>query len=267
MPIECLQTILPIERDAFYDLDYQVMKLAFEVHNDMGRFWDEKIYESALAARCRSTGLGSVATQVPIRVSYQDFTKTYEVDMLLNQSVVYELKAVETLTGEHRNQAINYLLLLGVNHGKLVNFRTESVQHRFVTTHLTSARRRQITVDDRRWKNTNGDSGWLKDLVLALLEEWGAFLDIQLFYEAVCHFRGGEDKVVKRIAVSDGAQSLGSQRAHLLDDVTAFKFSAITGDQKAYEQHLRRFLNYTNLHCVEWINLNHHQITFATVTK
>jgi hypothetical protein len=116
MPIVCPVEIRSLSRGEFYGLDYKVMKLVFAVHNEMGRFWDERINETEIAARCRAMHLDSVETQVPIRVSHAGFLKTYEV----------ELKAVDTLLNQHVRQALHYNLLLGVNFGKLVNFRPPS---------------------------------------------------------------------------------------------------------------------------------------------
>ena len=267
MPIVCNVNVQRISREEFYELDYTVMKLAFAVHKDMGRFWDERIYQQELSDRCQDAGLGRVATEVPIRVSHEGFTKLYTVDLLLNDSALYELKTADALNGEHQKQTLNYILLLGLQYGKLVNFRPRSVQYRFVTTRLTSDRRHHFTIDDRRWRNLDADSAWLRELIGDLLADWGAFLDIDLFYEAIHHFRGGQDKVVKRIEVLSNSKTLGTQRAHLLNETTAFKLSAVVEDPASYERHLHKFLCHTNLRAVQWVNFRRHEIAFATVTK
>jgi len=63
----------------FYEIDYRVTGLAFEIQNEMGRLWDEKIYQNELARRCRGAGFANVETEVPIVVSYQSFSKKYYV--------------------------------------------------------------------------------------------------------------------------------------------------------------------------------------------
>ena len=110
------------------------MALVFSLHKDLGRFYDEKIYQNELAYRCKKIGIEKVETEIPIQVSYKDFTKYYYMDLLVNSSVIYELKTVEALTGKHQKQALNYILMVGMRHGKLVNMRTSSVQHRFVSS-------------------------------------------------------------------------------------------------------------------------------------
>ena len=84
------------------------------IHNEMGRFWDEKIYRNELADRCQKAGFDQVATEVPIHVSYQDFNKLYSVDLLIDNAVIYELKTAKALTDEHQNQALNYLFISSI---------------------------------------------------------------------------------------------------------------------------------------------------------
>jgi GxxExxY protein len=267
MPIKPGVLIKPVSEDEFYSLDQKIMGSVFSMHKDLGRFCDEKIYQDELAFRCKTVGIDTVLTEVPIHLSYRDFVKVYYIDLLVNNAVMYELKAVKALTGEHQKQALNYLLLMGMQHGKLVNMRPQSVQHRFVSTRLTSEKRFNFTIDDQEWKDLDEDSIWLKQLIMDLLLAWGAFLDINLFYDAVIHFRGGEQRVVKRIELVNDSRILGSQRAHVLNLGIVFKISAITRGQSFYEQHLRKFLRHTSLKAIQWINFNHAKIEFITISK
>jgi GxxExxY protein len=267
MPIEHGIQIKLLSDEDFHALDYEVMGLAFAIHNEMGRFWSEPIYQNELANRCRKAGFAQVATEVPIRVSYQDFNKCYFADLLINNSVIYELKAVRAFTEEHQNQALNYLFLLGMQRGKLINLRPLSVQSRFVSTRITPEKRYHFAIEDQEWRELDGDSLWLKQLLVNLLNDWGAFLDIYLFYDAIYHFRGGQEKVVTEIKVMNGANFLGTQKVHLLNSDTAFNISSITKANSAYEEHLRRFLNYTSFKAIQWINFNHDQILFKTLLK
>lgn len=88
----------------------------------------------------------------PIEVTYPDFSKTYYIDMLVDGSALYELKTASTRVAEHRGQALQYLLLAGLNHGKLINLRPPSVEHEFVSTKLTNEKRRQFRVREEQWK-------------------------------------------------------------------------------------------------------------------
>jgi len=268
MPIKCKFQANPISESDFYSLDYEVMAIAFSIHNDMGRFWGEEIYQNELAYRCQKAGFNNVATEVPIQLSFNDFEKYFYIDLLIN-SAVYEIKTAQALSGEHQKQTINYLLLTGLNHGKLINMRPQSVQHRFVSTKITREKRYDFTIDDRQWREFDEDSIWLKQMFTSLLNEWGAFLTIDLFYEAIEHFRGGKEMVIKEIDGMDGSRSPGKQKAHLLNSEIALKISSVTKmkDEEYYELHLHRFIQYTSLKAVHWINFNHDTIVFKTIIK
>jgi len=267
MPIEPSVTIKPILEDEFHSIDYEIMGVVFEMHKELGRFCDEKIYQNELAYRCQKMGFGEVATEIPIRVSYKEFQKHYYIDLLVDGRIMYELKTVEAITGQHRKQTLNYLFLMGMRHGKLVNMRPQSVQHNFVSTRLTPEKRYSFTIDDQKWKDLNDDSLWVKDLIVNLLAEWGAFLDTNLFYDAISHFRGGVEHVIKKIPVTIDSRVLGTQHMHLLKPEVAFKISSVTRAISSYENHIRRFLSHTPLRAIQWINFNHEKIVFKTIVQ
>lgn len=194
MPVKHNVVVKQITDNEFYSLDYKIMELVFSVHKDLGRFYDEKIYQNELACRCKKIGIEKVEAEIPIQVSYKDFTKYYYVDLLVNNSVIYELKTVEALTGKHQKQALNYILMVGMRHGKLVNMRPSSVQHRFVSTNLTTKERYKFTIDDGEWNELDKDSNWLKQLMENLLAEWEHFL-IQIFFTALLHILEAGKKI------------------------------------------------------------------------
>jgi len=70
-----------------------------------------------------------------------------------------------------------------------------------------------------------------------------------------------------KIEVMDGARVLGKQKAHLLNPNIAFKISSLTKDDGHYENHLRRFIRYTSLKAIHWINFNHENVIFKTILK
>lgn len=267
MPIECQEQVNLLSQDVFHDLDYKVMEQAFAVHRELGRLCDEVIYQHELAHRCRELVGGNVTTEVPILVRHDSFTKTYFVDLLFDSGAPYELKTAQTLNGEHRKQTLQYLLLMGLHHAKLINFRPESVEYEFVSTQVNPQRRHEFTIHEEDWQNLGRESGWLKELLVRLVADWGAFLDVELFREAVVHFGGGEEKMVRRIEVRRGERVLGTQRVHMLNDELGFKLSAVTRSIAGYENHLRRFLAHANLRAIQWINFCHHEIVFKTIHK
>jgi len=265
MPIKYPFEVRCVSEQDFHELDYRIMGLAFSIHNEFGRLWDEKIYQNELRRRCLEMGVKSAETEAPIEISYKDFVKRYYVDLLLDYSVVYELKVVKALESSHQKQVLNYLFLLGLLHGKLVNFGATSVEHRFVSTTITKDERFDFGIDDKAWQNLDADSSWLKGFLVDLLQDWGAFLSPSLFYDAIAHFREGEENIIGYIDVLAGSLSLGRQKIYALNPDIAFKLTSITRNVSYYEKHLKRFLHHTKLKALQWINFNHHKIEFKTL--
>ncbi len=266
MPISVGLRTNPISYNDFHLLDYEVMGIVFTIQRELGRFWNEKIYQNELAYRCQKAGYDNVATEVPLRVSYEDFIKVYYMDLLVNNAL-YELKTAKTLNSEHEKQTINYLMLTGLNHAKLINMSPPSVQHRFVSTKITPDKRFNFSVDDDQWVELDDDSIWLKQIIKSLLNEWGTFLDITLFYDAILHFRGGEEAVIKMIDAWQGSRHLGRHKTYLINSDISFKISSVTKDEKKYENQCRRFIQHTSLKALHWININHNKALFETILK
>ncbi|MBU0678188.1 MAG: GxxExxY protein [Verrucomicrobia bacterium] len=255
-----------IGQEQFHAIDKIVMGHAFDVHNALGRFLDESIYQNELAHRCRASGL-EVDLESPLSVKYRDFSKPYYLDMLVEGGVIYELKTVEFLNERHRNQLINCLLLAGSKHGKLINFRPASVESRFVSTTLDEEARKVAVVDDSDWQDSSNQCLHLRADFCALLDAWGCFLDVSLYREALTHFMGGSDIVSRPIQIHVAGRVAGSQKVCEIDDETAWHLSAVKNGIAAYETHMRRFLAHTELKRIQWINLSRRDLTFKTLNK
>lgn len=78
-------------------------------------------------------------------------------------------------------------------------------------------------------------------------------------------FLGGSEVALRKIPIWDGDQLLGFDEVCLLCDDTALAFTALTDGQLRMRDHLQRFLGHTRLACIQWINLNHHDIEFTTL--
>ncbi|RKX46344.1 MAG: hypothetical protein DRP64_03310 [Verrucomicrobia bacterium] len=125
---------VPLSQDTFHALDYQIMGIAFNLHNETGNLWNEKEYRSELALRCRSRGL-EVFEEVPVSIHHNGFRKTYFLDLLASGSV-YELKTAASISENHEAQTLNSLFLTNTQHGKIIDFRQDSLTWRFVSTSL-----------------------------------------------------------------------------------------------------------------------------------
>jgi GxxExxY protein len=261
MPIE-IPEVGRFSSGEFRALDYEVMRCAFESQNDLGRLCDERIYRADLAARLIAAGIGA-RCEVPIKVSHLDFTKVYELDLIAGDQFIYELKTVANLVGEHEGQLLNYLLLTNAAHGKLINFRPTKVESKFVNAPVDEVRRRQALKVDGRF---SPDAANLKNLMLDLLKDWGAYLEIALYTQALTHFLGGEDRVITQVPMQRDGIPLGNQRFHLYNPESAFRVTAFKSNLKAQEDHLKRQLTLTPLKSIHWINLHHTNISFTTIT-
>lgn len=264
MPIDCSAEVRVLEQEQFHAIDRRVMGHAFEIHNALGRFLDEPLYQEALARKCILAGLGT-RREVHLRVSHEGFVKPYYLDLLIEHGAVYELKAVEALTGNHEKQLISYLLLAGLKHGKLINFRPGSVEARYVSTSLTWEDRTAFELVDEGWDGDDPASWEFRERLQALLSDWGAFLEIRLYREALLHLIPSARVTPVQIA-ADG-HALGAQNMCLLTPDTAWHISAIRRHLKTYHKHIQRLLTHTPLKRIHWVNLDHKTITLKTLSK
>jgi GxxExxY protein len=267
MPIDVEADIRALDQEEFHALHRRILGIIFDIHNEFGRFLDEVLFKREIQARCEESNILPAHPELKIRVSHNGFHKDYFVDLCFCHGLPLEVKTAENLTAAHRAQSLNYVMLVGGQHGMLVNLRPNRVQHEFVSTRLTPAVRKQFKVVDHGWLSTDERTSFLKSNVLDLVQDWGAFLEIGLYREAITYFLGGEINVVKPVSVYSGRRLLGQQKVHLLSNDAAFALTAVTGDTQWQREHQTRFLTHTHLKALHWINFNHHQIEFATLTK
>lgn len=104
------------------ELTKRVIGCAFQVHNELGSGFLEKVYENALAIALRDTGL-TVEQQRAIPVSFRGhIVGDFLADIVVEDCLIVELKAVRTLAQEHEVQLVNYLSATGIDNGLLMNF-------------------------------------------------------------------------------------------------------------------------------------------------
>ena len=266
MPIHCPVSIASLSAGEFEKLDYRVMGHAYASQNELGRLCDECAYQADLKARLLADGFQSVLTEIPVTVTHRDFSKKYFLDMVADHAL-YELKAEASLVSEHDTQLFNYMFLLGIQRGKLLNFRPLKVQGKIIATSLTHEERRRFTAVTERWNDLTPGCGVLRQTMLDLLQDWGAFLDFALYQEALIHFLGGASNVERQVSLRRDGLDLGRQRMFVHAPGVAFRITAYTESQSYIETHLRRLLALTDLKAIQWINLNHAQIEFTTIQR
>ncbi len=99
-----------------------ILKAFYNVYNTLGYGFLEKVYEHAMMIELKKIGL-QCQNQYPIEVYYDDnLIGTYFADIIVNETVIIELKASENLCEEHECQLVNYLKATNIEVGILLNF-------------------------------------------------------------------------------------------------------------------------------------------------
>jgi GxxExxY protein len=258
MPVCLKHPIRRIDEAEFSEIAYHVMGRIFAIHSEFGRLFDEKIYKRELARR-----LPDVALEVPLEVSFDSFQKTYYLDVIAGPGALFEFKAVEEIVPRHRAQQMNYLLLADLEHGKLVNVRSEKVGHEFVNATLRPWERKQFAVLAGDWVDPDqtGVKEWFSDFLFDL----GTCLDVHLYEEALIHRFGGAGQVERAVEVVCDGHVLGAQNLRLMAERVAFKITTFEENMDRFESHARRLLQHTRLDALQWINIGRRQVRFTTL--
>jgi GxxExxY protein len=263
MPIHCPLNIEKICTEAFGALDYTVMGHMFASQNDIGRLADERIYQADVAQRLDAAGITS-EIEAPINLVHKTFFKKLSLDLVVSQKAVNELKTVSALNSNHVAQLLTYLYLLDLPRGKLVNFRSPSIESKFVNAPIPREERRGFSLKDG---NFYGDRNFLH-LVIDLVRDWGTSLSVTLYRQALVNLLGGEGRVERMLPLSRSGICLANQRFHLLSDNSAFELTAFAKlDNEGYRDQLQRLLELSPLTTLERINIGSHCVTFQTLER
>ena len=122
MRIEQVIADMKYESYKHTDLTEKIIRAFYKVYNTLGFGFLEKVYENAMFIELRSMGL-FVEKQRSIKVFYEEQeVGDYFADLIVDDSVIIELKASESLREEHEFQLINYLKATEIEVGLLLNF-------------------------------------------------------------------------------------------------------------------------------------------------
>ena len=101
----------------------EIREVAYAIHCFFGHGHLEKVYENAMVNRLSKAGF-NVKQQVPITVNDEDGTVVgeYVADLLVDDELIIELKAVDAVCEAHTAQILGYLRATGLKHGLLTNF-------------------------------------------------------------------------------------------------------------------------------------------------
>lgn len=110
------------ERYKHTDITEKIIKAFYKVYNTLGFGFLEKVYENAMFIELRNMGL-FVEKQRRVKVFYEEQeVGDYFADLIVDEKVIIELKAAESLCEEHEFQLINYLKATEIEVGLLLNF-------------------------------------------------------------------------------------------------------------------------------------------------
>ena len=117
-----------MNEEAYNQLSSMIIHSAIEVHKALGPGLLESVYEKALVYELKENGL-YVQQQVPVNIKYKELSieNGYFADIIVEEKIILELKAVENVIPIHKAQLLSYLKLSGLKLGLLINFHEERV--------------------------------------------------------------------------------------------------------------------------------------------
>lgn len=112
----------------YKELSYKINGLCFEVQNKLGTKFQEKHYLKAFCALLKRDGI-PYQTEVEMSVQFEgENLGKLRADLIVDNKILIELKAVDYLTSDHKQQIIRYLDSLNLKLALLINFRKRPLQ-------------------------------------------------------------------------------------------------------------------------------------------
>jgi len=115
------------------DIAYRTIGCAIEVHKNLGPGLLESVYQICLIEELSDSGL-IIQSQlyVPIKYKEKDLGGTLKLDLLVDNLIIVELKAVEVMIPLFKAQLLSYLKLTGKPKGLLINFHCENIVEQMI---------------------------------------------------------------------------------------------------------------------------------------
>ncbi len=111
------------------DIARTVVDAAFAVHREMGPGLLESIYESCLVKELQKRNVGFERQKcIPIHYAGELLDEKFRLDLLVEEKIIVEIKAVEELLPIHEAQVLTYLKLIGCEIGFLINFNVRFIK-------------------------------------------------------------------------------------------------------------------------------------------
>lgn len=115
------------------DISYEVVGCAIEVHKHLGPGLMESVYQTCLLDELKSKHI-KVQSQLRVPVNYKGRTLDggLRLDLLVENLIIVELKAVEVMIPLYKAQLLSYLKLSGMPKGLLINFHCDNITQQLV---------------------------------------------------------------------------------------------------------------------------------------
>jgi GxxExxY protein len=250
MPVIVDSPIEIMSQAKFGHIAYEVVGRSIEIYRRLGSVFHESVYHAVLQ---QVVGPRS-KSQVSVHLQFETFEKEYFLDFLVDCGALFELKRAEEIHDRHRAQIIQYMMLTGIQHSKIINFGATCVTHEFVNCLETVQQRRLFTIEFRNWPKANPYLTHFQQKVTELIRDWGTGLQTSTYAEAISHLCGDQKSSGLSSKALWNGEFIASQRFPLvLPDVT-FRVTSIRGDTKTHEDHFRRLLGNTDLKQMIWVN-------------
>lgn len=114
----------------YEELTGKILEGCFEVSKELGIGFIESVYEKALVVAITQKGL-RVERQVPLKVYFREvLVGEFYADLVVEEKVIVEVKALDGLINKHFSQILNYLKATGMEVGMIVNFGNAKLEYR-----------------------------------------------------------------------------------------------------------------------------------------
>ncbi len=254
MPVECPSPIPRLTSEQFGTLDYRVMPIAFDVHDQLGCHWKEHAYQSEMHVKVLER-FDSSACEVPLRISFGNFRKTYRLDLIVDSIGLYELKAVAAIEKNHIGQVLNYLRLLDATRAKIINFRPHRVESKFVNCSDRLVQRRAFDVELGEYRGPKV----LPETSIAMFRDLGTKLSNALYTECLISNVGRtEPRQIWR------DRSI-YQNFDLVEQDEAFVVTSLEATNFDFRIHLERMRRTAGLKMFHWINVSDRLVRLESV--
>lgn len=121
------------EKLLYKNESYKIIGACMEVHNELGKGFGEIIYGDALELEFKKQNI-PYSREERFKIKYKGtvLPHFYVADFVIENSIILEIKAIETLTSSHIKQTLNYLAASTLRLGLLVNFGEDSLNYKRV---------------------------------------------------------------------------------------------------------------------------------------